>query len=436
MASLPNIPVEIWRHIFIQIIRVPELLLTNRIDPFSPVRESDLHNERDIYTQTSLLLVCKDWNAVVSELVCEHIYLTSARHVEVIASRFERSKNRQGRRGLGFRTRRVDVRIYNPIARDMANLARILRCTPNLEIFTNSNSHKTSPVGSHYIPPPVRTPDDVIQALLSTCALSLRRLEWTHNECPSWDDLMALLRELHSLCSLTLANISGSHPEKSQREHLILPNLKTLILGDSPSFSHASLGNVPLNAFLTMLSDSPDQLPSLQRLEGFSPFSPTFLGMHGHKIRMVRTVAYTPLLPEIIAKCPNLDTFITIFPHQYLDPLSHTSLRRIGIFPISEDVVGAPTQIFSAYIMKPLEDLMSQIDQSDLPNLAQVHLRNVGTLAGVVEYPKFIWKWQDRWNSRGVRFDDTNGHLFDAQIPDMVESPVGSRENLRVSSGI
>lgn len=414
MPPLPNIPVEIWRHIFSQIIKIPELFLTNRIDPFSLIHEADLYNERDIYTQSSLLLVCKDWNSAVMELVCEHIYLTSARQVEMTALRFERSKIRQGRRALGCRTRRLDVRMYNPLSRDMANLARILRCTPNLEIFTNGNSHKTSPVGSHSIPPPVRTPDDVIQALLSTCALSLRRVEWTRNECPSWDDLMALLRELRSLCTLTLANISGSYPEKSQRERLILPNLKTLILGDSPSFSHASLGNVPLNALLTMLSDSPDQLPSLQRLEGFSPFSPTFLGTHGHKIRMVRTVAYTPLLPDIIAKCPNLDTFITIFPHQFLDPLTHTSLRRIGIFPISEDVVGVPTQIFSAYIMKPLEDLMCQIDQSELPNLAQVRLRNVGTLAGVIEYPKFIRKWQDHWNLRGVRFEDNNGQLFDA----------------------
>ncbi|KAL4066990.1 hypothetical protein V8B97DRAFT_992758 [Scleroderma yunnanense] len=429
MPSLPNIPVEMWRHIFLQIVRVPGLLLTDRIDPFATIREADLYSERDIHTQSALLLVCKDWNTVVSELICEHIYLTSARQVDLIASRFERSKIHQGQRALGSRTRRLDVQIFNPVTRDMVNLARILRCTPNLEIFTDSNSYMTMPIGSHYVSPPMRTPGEVIQALLSTCAPSLRRLEWTRNECPSWDDLMALLRELRSLCTLTLANISGSYPEKSQRQHLILPNLRTLILGDSPSFSHASLGNVPLNALLTMLSDSPDQLPSLQRLEGFSPFSPTFLGMHGHKLRMVRTVAYTPLLPDIIAKCPNLETFITIFPHQFLDPITHTSLRRIGIFPISEDVVGVPAPIFSAYIMKPLEDLMSQIDQSDLPNLAQVRLRNVGTLASVIQYPKFIQKWQDRWSSKGVRFDDNSGRLFVTSMLDTLKTPTGSPEN-------
>lgn len=413
-SSPPNIPVEVWRHIFVQIVRIPGLLLTDRTDPFSPIREADLLCERDLRTQAAMLLVCKGWHGVISELIHEHVHLTSVWQVDVIASRFEKSKLHDGRRPLGTHTRRIDVSIHNPTSKAMINLARILRCTPNLEIFTNSNSYTTLSVGSHYISPPFRTSSDVIQALLSISASTLHRLEWTCNECPSWDDLMLLLRSSHGLRSLTLANIHGSYPERIKKEHLILPNLRTLILGDSPSFSHASLGNVPLNALLTMLSDSSDQLPSLQRLEGFSPFSPTFLSTHGYKIRMIRTVAYTPLLPDIIAECPNLETFITIFPHQFLEQLTHSSLKRIGIFPISEDVVGVPAQIFSAYIMKPLEDLMCQIEQSDLPNLTHVRLRNVGTLGSVIDYPVFIRKWRDRWNSRGVRFDGRDGHPFDA----------------------
>ncbi|KAI6019937.1 hypothetical protein F5J12DRAFT_495270 [Pisolithus orientalis] len=421
MLSLPNIPVEVWRHIFVQIIRIPGLLLTDRTDPFSPVREADLFCDRDLRTRVAMLLVCKGWHGMISELIHEHVHLTSVCQVDIMASRFERSKLYDGRRHLGTHTRRIDISIHNPTPKVMTNLARILRCTPNLEIFTNSNSYTTLSVGSQYISPPFCTSSDVIQAILSTSASSLRRLEWTCNECPSWDDLMLLLRALHGLCSLTLANIYGSYPERIKREYLILPNLRTLILGDSPSFSHASLGNVPLNTLLTMLSDSSDQLPCLQRLEGFSPFSPTFLSTHGYKIRIIRTVAYTPLLPDIIAKCTNLETFITIFPHQFLDQLTHSSLRRIGIFPISEDVVGVPAQIFNAYIMKPLEDLMCQIEQSDLPSLAHVRLRNVGTLAGVVNYPVFIRKWQDRWRSRDVRFDDKGGQSFDADALDADE---------------
>ncbi|KAI6000112.1 hypothetical protein EDC04DRAFT_2872017 [Pisolithus marmoratus] len=342
MPSLPNIPVEVWRHIFVEVIRIPGLLLTDRTDPFSPIREADL---------LSMLL-----------LVHEHVF-----------DLYDR------RRPLGTHTRQV-----------MINLARIL-----------NNSYTTVSVGSHYISPPFCTPSDVIQALLSTSASSLHRLEWTCNECPSWDDLMLLLRALRSLCSLTLANIYGSYPEIIKKERLILPNLRTLILGDSPSF----------------------HMHRLATLEGFSPFSPTFLSTHGYKIRIIRTVAYTPLLPDIIAECSNLETFITIFPHQFLDRLTHSSLRRIGIFPISEDVVGVPAQIFSAYIMKPLEDLMCQIEQSDLPSLTHVRLRNVGTLGGVINYPGFIRKWQDHWNSRNVRFDDRDGHSFDADALDADERP-------------
>ncbi|KAF8842414.1 hypothetical protein BDN67DRAFT_1067714 [Paxillus ammoniavirescens] len=412
MSPLPTLPVEVWRQIFVMIIRVPGVLLSDRLDPFSEGREVDVYWNRDLLTRSALLLVCKDWHSIVSELIHEHLHLTSSTQVAILADRLEQSRANDGLRDLGSLTRRIDVQLHNPVPQHSKNLARLLRCTPNLEIFINSNFYMTLTPNSQSILPPAQTSPEVIKALLRTSAHSLRRVEWTCNESPGWSDLMGVLRDLRGLCSLTLANIHGSFPEKPRQEHLILPNLKTLILGDSPSFSHASLGNVPLNTLLMMLSESPEQLPCLQRLEGFSPFSPDFLRTHGHKIRIVRTVAYTPLLPEIIAKCPNLETFITIFPHQQLDHLSHPSLSRIGIFPISEDLVGVPVQIFFAYIMKPLEDLMCQIEESDLPKLVQIRIRNVGTLAGVVEHPVFIQKWWNRWNSRGVRFDDKDGKPF------------------------
>ncbi|KAF9239815.1 hypothetical protein BU15DRAFT_74350 [Melanogaster broomeanus] len=410
MAPLPILPVEVWRHIFLLILRVPGILLFDRLDPFSESREADVYWNNPL-TCSALLLVCKDWHSIVSELVHEHIHLTSSKQAAILADRLEKSRANDGSRALGSLTRRVDVQLHNPVPKDSTNIARLLRCTPNLEIFINGNFYMTLTPTSQILPP-TQTSTEIIQALLKTSAHSLRRVEWTCNESPGWSNLMDVLRDLRGLRSLTLANIHGSFPEKPREEHLILPNLKTLILGDSPSFSHASLGNVPLNTLLMMLSKTPDQLPCLQRLEGFSPFSPDFLRTHGHKIRVVRTVAYTPLLPEIIAKCPNLETFITIFPHQQLEHLYHPSLRRIGIFPISEDLVNVPVQIFAAYIMKPLEDLMYQIEESELPKLVQIRIRNTGTLAGVVEHPLFIQKWWRRWNSRGVRFDDKDGKPF------------------------
>ncbi|KAN0084508.1 hypothetical protein V8E55_008012 [Tylopilus felleus] len=419
MFRLPSLPVEVWRNIFSLIIRVPGVLLSDRLDPFSETRGPDVYWTMTSSTRTALLLVCKDWSSIVSELIHEHIHFTCSKQVLIFADRLEQSKARDGVRALGSLTRRVDVQLHNPHPDDARHLARLLRCTPNLEIFINSNFYMSLTHNAQTILPPTQTPTEVIRALLTACAHSLRRVEWTCNESPGWGDLMNLLRELRGLRSLTLANIYGSFPERPRQEHLILPNLKTLILGDSPSFSHASLGNVPLNTLLLMLSKSPDQLPCLHRLEGFSPFSPDFLRTHGHKIRTVRTVAYTPLLPEIIAKCPNLETFVTIFPHQQLDNLYHPTLKRIGIFPISEDIVGVPIPIFSAYIMKPLEDLMCQIEESNLPKLKQIRIRNTGTLAGVVEHALFIQKWRKRWSARGVRLDDKDGNPFQSELSDM-----------------
>lgn len=416
MPPLPLLPVEVWRNIFTLIIRVPGVLSYDRLDPFSETSGSDVYWNMTPSTRLSLLLVNKDWYSIVLELIHQHIHLTCSKQVVIFADRLEKSKAIDGVRALGSLTRRVDIQLHNPRRDDAIHLARLLRCTPKLEIFINSNFYMSLTPSSQAILPSTQTPTEVIQALLVTCPHSLRRVEWTCNESPGWNDLLDLLRDSYGLRSLTLANIHGSFSDKPRQEHLILPSLRTLILGDSPSFSHASLGNVPLNTLLLMLSKSPEQLPCLYRLEGFSPFSPDFLQTHGHKIRIVRTVAYTPLLPEIIAKCPNLDTFVTIFPHQQLDNLYHPSLKRIGIFPISEDPVGVPVQIFVAYIMKPLEDLMSQIEASNLPKLTQIRIRNTGTLAGVVDHSYFIQKWGHRWNSRGVRFDDKDGNPFQLEI--------------------
>ncbi|KAH7887064.1 hypothetical protein F5I97DRAFT_1807520 [Phlebopus sp. FC_14] len=413
---LPRLPTELWRQIFSLIIRKPGVLLADRVDPFSELRERDMYWSQKLPTRSTLLLVCKEWHAIVIELVHEYLHLAYPRQVAVLASRLERSKTDDGQRALGSLTRRIDVRMHNPTPRDFRNISRVLRCTPNLEIYVNANLHMTFTSTIQALHPVTQTSSEIVEALMNTCARSLRRVEWSCNESPSWDDLMDLLRGLRGLQSLTLANIHGSFPERPRTEHLILPSLKTFILGDSPSFSHASLGNVPLNTLLKMLSESSDQLPCLQRLEGFSPFSPDFLRTHGHKIRIVQTVAYTPLLPEIIAKCPNLETFITIFPHQQLDLLSHTSLKHIGIFPISEDRGGVPPQLYNAYIMKPLDDLMNQIEDSYLPNLVQIRIKNIGTLAGVVGFPIFVQKWWAHWNARGVRFDDKDGKSFQMSI--------------------
>lgn len=410
MGVLRDLPVEVWRQILASLVRSPSALLSDREHPFSEVRDTV---NKDVNTRSALRLVCRDWHEVVTELSYEHLQLTSVEQVTAVADRLEESCKRSKKNALGTCTLRIDFGLHNPTDQCSKALVRILRCTPNLEILVNGNFYVAVNSGVPLIlSTQVQTPTEIIDVLVKTCSTSLRRVEWTSSECPSWTDLMRVLRAATGIRSLTLTNIYGSLTERLSHQGLILPHLKTLVLGDSPSFSHASLGNIPLNAFLTMLAKSPEQLPSLERLEGFSPLSSDFLRTHGSKMRIVRTVAFTPLIHEIIATCPNLDTFITIFPHHILDMLSHPSLKRIGIFPISEDPIRVPPPIFSAYIMKPLEDLLSQIDESNLPKLEQIRIRNVGTLANITEHLEFLQKWWNRWHLRGVRFDDKDGQPF------------------------
>ncbi|KAH7912168.1 hypothetical protein BJ138DRAFT_1148908, partial [Hygrophoropsis aurantiaca] len=407
MAILPNLPVEIWRQILTLIIRIPGLLCVDKQDPFIQSVEFEPHAGQ-LSHRATLLLVCTDWHATVKQLIHEHIIITTEQQLYSLITTLKAPPDPRYRCTLGHYTRRIDLQLQNPSAKANTVTAQILRRTPHLEIFINGNYHNNNISGSRV----KQCSSEIISTLSTLCAPSLRRVEWTCNDCPSWSDLMLLLRSLSELRSLTVANLYGTVFERFRPERISLPQLRTLEVGNTPSFSHASLGNAPLNALLTTLSLSPDQLPSLQRLEGFSPFSPDFLLAHGRKIRIVRTVAQTPLLPQIIAQCPNLDTFIAVFPYKLTVPLSHPTLRRIGIFPVAENSIGVPAQIFNSYVMTPLTELLQQIDRSTLPKLAQVRIRNTGTLADVTNYPGSLQTWWRRWNIRGVRFEDKNGRPF------------------------
>ncbi|KAH7920184.1 hypothetical protein BV22DRAFT_1199082 [Leucogyrophana mollusca] len=404
---LPNLPVEIWRQILTMIVRIPGLLSLDKQDPFEHSPEVEFHTDQ-LSHRVALLLVCKDWHEVVTRLMHEHIIVTTEQQLSYIVEQLQSRRTVFERCPLGLCTRRIDLQLQSPDARVKKLIVRLLRCTPNLEIFINGNLHIDIHSGSRL----THCGSEVIKTLSTISAPTLRRVEWIYNDCPSWSDLMLLLRSTPNLRSLAIANIHGSSTENFRPEMLSLPHLRTLEIGNTPSFSHASIGNAPLNALLSTLSISPDQLPSLQRLEGFSPFSPDFLRAHGPKIRIVRTVAQTPLLPQIIAQCPNLDTFIAVFPHQLTVPLSHPTLRRIGIFPVTENPIEVPPQIFDSYVMSPLCDLLDQIDKSVLPKLTHLRIRNAGTLADVTNYPVSLQKWWRRWNIKGVRFEDKNGRPF------------------------
>ncbi|EIW78545.1 hypothetical protein CONPUDRAFT_156523 [Coniophora puteana RWD-64-598 SS2] len=430
--TLPELPLELWQYIFALIARVPGYLDIDMDDPFGPWHDRSFSASRELQRNRRVLVsVCHSWYNVAIQFCCEHLIIRTADRLFHILYAFEESeRHRWHEAPLGTYTRRIDLHIQQPSPEAQQAVAELLRYTPNLVIFINNNYSLGE--GQSRSPPPLTVPGEVIEALSTTCWETIKRVEWNKNEVPSWPDLMLLFERVPNLVTLSVSNVLGvgrtgelPMPGQAYRAapggpQLVLPALRNLFLGDHPSFSHASLGNMPLYTLLRLLSNNTEQLPSLVRFDGFSPLYPDFLAVHGPKIRTIRTVAHTPLIPQILGHLPQLDTLVLMFPHHDFGNarLEHATLRRVAIVPISEEHVGVPERIFSTMVMAPLGELISALDVARLPALQRVRIKNVGTLENITAHPIFLEQWWRRWNIRGVRFEDKNGDSYQYALPD------------------
>jgi len=89
------------------------------------------------------------------------------------------------------------------------------------------------------------------------------------------------------------------------------------------------------------------------------------------------------------------------------------SIERIGIFPLVEYPVEAPGRIYEPLVIAPMETCLLQLEEMFLPKLKLVKMKNVGSLANVIDYPLLLQFWWRRWNIRGVRFEDKMGTSFE-----------------------
>lgn len=382
-----------------------------------PYRHDEFDAE-DVAAMVSMKMVCRGWNEVLCELLAEYIIIYNKESLTVIVERLEASKKASKAscgNGLGWGglTRRIDLRMHRrdedlPCVETTAKLIRLFRCTPNVEIFINSNGRNTQAPG--------RTHPKVMQEMVACFGDKLRRVDWSRAECPSWADLATLLQGTPNIETLSLITVYGQSIPLPENTSINLKYLKCLSLGMPTN----ALPYIPhsWDPLLSCLSIAPQQLPSLERFD-VNPFpSEIFFVTHGYKIRTLRTTSadMMPFLPSALDLCLNLHTLIIPPNTDLCISESHPSIERIGMFPLVEDLVGVPERIYENYVMVPLEECLLLLEGMSLPKLKVVRVRNVGSLADVVDHSIILQMWWRRWNIRGVKFEDKLGRPFDKVV--------------------
>lgn len=417
---LPTLPHEVWSKIIAFTVRLSGANSIDLDDAFSPPCQNEEYPEIEsgvFEDRASLMRVSSRWRKDVRIICCEYLTIYTAAELIFLANLFDASRDQASVEGesfgkpLGDWTLRIDFKILGPYS--VPHVVRLLQCTPNLLIYNNRNGPATVAERP--------APQEVLSALVTHCAHSLRRVEWSGaGEAPRFQDLATLCNALPHLTTLRLVAIYSFPLQASDGipEMIILPKLKTLSLGTIPRpVDYRPEFAVTWDPLLHYISFHSHQLPALTRFEcEIFPLSTlAFFDVHGPKLRLFRTAAASAehALPHALALCPDLHTLVLAQGTECIDvPNFHPTLRRICIVPTIDVAVRVPLRVFKHAIVDPLDALLKTLEEMFAPQLCELRVRNVGAYSGI--YTESIWLnfWWRRWNIRGVRFCDKAGRLF------------------------
>ncbi|KAG5650578.1 hypothetical protein H0H81_011751 [Sphagnurus paluster] len=410
-AVIPDLPSEVWRKVIGFTVRLAGANSIELDDPFSTPYMNEEYPEVDpglFEDRTTMSLVCSSWHAVVTEVSVEYLVIYSGKQLKGLVKKFESNKD-NARKRLGEWTLQIDFKILGKYS--VAHIVQLLQCTPNLLIYVNKNGPPT---------PERPTPIEVIKGLVSHSSHSLRRVEWSGvGEAPRYQDLVKLCTSLPNLTTLRLVAIfSFPYHWEGVPPPLVMPKLKTLSLTIIPkSTNHRPEYALTWDPFLQYISILPTQLPALERFECdiFPLFTMHFFNMHGSKLRLFRTTAWSAenVLPEALSLCPNLHSLVICQGSKTMAlPIFHPTVAKICIIPTVEVHVAVPQKVFDYAVMAPLDDLLKSFERMVAPHLVELRVQNMGAYVTIAEHSTWLRFWWIRWNIQGVEFRDKTGASY------------------------
>ncbi|KAJ2933971.1 hypothetical protein H1R20_g3166, partial [Candolleomyces eurysporus] len=418
-SHTPSLPVEIWRKVVGYAARLEGHESVQLEDPFSPHDVAEEYPEIDpimFKDRRSLGQVNSTLRALVTEISSEYLVIRRAQDIKYFLQLFKRSMPDGSGKRLGDRTRRIDLKIIGPY--NPKKVAALLRFTPNLLVLVHQTNRENGKLG--------RVPKELMRGLMMF-GRKIRRLDFDSiNEAPALWDIIDVSRHLVRLETLRILCLH-SYPTNPRDMRGIriahFRRLKTLSLGHIPE-PQTDGGEVPegyigvWDPLLRYLGLNTRQLPLLERFEtGIIPAHDTsFFETHGYKIRMLRVTTCRAgcHLPTALNHCVNLESLV--LAHGCFTPLippGHHTLKRICITPSIERLTVVPPKVFLFAVMKPLGELIEQVEGMHLPCVEEFRLRDYGLYGRVVEHANFLNMWWRRFALRGIRFVDQEGKPYD-----------------------
>ncbi|KAF8626210.1 hypothetical protein AX15_004900 [Amanita polypyramis BW_CC] len=362
---------------------------------------------RSLRTKLALVHVCRAWKALASSLLYENIIIGRGGYLPAICSVLEASRRQSLQQDpdetcpLGHWTKRLDIALRDssrPADEELALLADIVYCLPNLEIVTFSLSSIQYAQDDF-------SPCFILRALASTCAPSLKYIHWFRDTLvPDGQDLCALLRKTPNLRSFRTPLVSVRNCEESD-EKLV----------------HTSIMTVHAERSIADDLDYPVppqvmDLPSLRQLSFVVPLFSTdarwakFLETHGPRLQHIQVLIYSasshlqPDLAHVATSCSNLIRLDFVFSQWLHMPFPVTlppTVQHLGIFCAQGQISN-----YNAFFSH-LDNLEYSVDFKCIQFLGK---RNVMDI-----FRKHLHQFLTgtaRLRSNGIRFSDHKGRCL------------------------
>ncbi|KZT29176.1 hypothetical protein NEOLEDRAFT_1086166 [Neolentinus lepideus HHB14362 ss-1] len=446
-----DIPLEIWLLIFQYATYIPESTSVQPLDPFQPSRfpRTAMGANTPVLsmkTKCSLVLVCRSWRQIATELLYEHLVIRSFRRAVQVLLALRSSLRTVTINGIdaivseyGQWVKHIEIHTQSRAAesnRFAESLFRVFQVCPNVRILSGTWGGAL--------------PRWLIAAIPRFYGPKLQLLHWdslsyalrSTNLCTLTPEFLTAFQ---SLRTLDMRKFGGWTPADYGRSNLALPRLSHLLLTTNettlrtatslvlPSLSHVILEVPffhPMPMHLWNFDDSDTMFTPLNREQ-----LQAFLAAHGLKISSLELLSSpmylsadetNPDAPLSIALpfhrlnivcfllpgvCPNLRDLVFCVHEHVIDvkvlPEPHLSLRRIGLRGVSGEAI-SPERINRSQAVNHLYSFR----RKHFPSLEVI--RTLGFYGDAMEQGTldvFI-HWTECFEKRGVDFQDGEGVVW------------------------